>query len=57
MDEISEALKKRIADRKAAQVPIAIFGMPDKIDKRTDVEIITGPQNPAIKGMPGYLTK
>ena len=56
MELISEALKKRIADREAVQVPIAIFGMPDEVDKRTDVEIITGLQNPAILGMPDYPT-
>lgn len=57
MEPISETLKKRIADREAAPAPIAIFGMPDEVDKRTDIEIITGPQNPAIKGMPDYPTK
>jgi len=52
MEPISEELKKRIADREAAQVPIAIIGLPNEVDKRTDIEIITGPQNPAIKGLP-----
>ena len=39
---ISEALKKRIADRGAVPVPVAVKGFPDKIEPAK-----------AINGLPG----